>query len=135
MATNPSDITNMLNEVMGAMNKLSTSQMASVQKLNDAQENASEKSRKLSRVIQTTVQQFDLFENIKEKKEKKKNDPVDKLLKMTTDLLKKTNIPKTEKKATKPKDVITPVTIENSNIISYVIKDPKIDIDDVICDL
>jgi len=116
MATNPSDITNMLNEVMGAMNKLSTSQMASVQKLNDAQENASEKSRKLSRVIQTTVQQFDLFENIKEKKEKKKNDPVDKLLKMTTDLLKKTNITKPEKKVTKAKDVITPVTIENSNI-------------------
>ena len=118
----PSDITNMLNEALGALNKISSTQADVSKKLNDEQEKISEKSKKLSKVLKNTVEQFDMFQETKIEKEKKKKNTVVDLLKKTTDSIEKAAKKKTVAtkavvpKQTKFKDSIEKLNVSNSNI-------------------
>lgn len=116
---NPADITNILNEVLAASNKLAATQLENSQNLTDIQEKASDKNKKLIKTIKNTVEQLSLFkEQVEEKKEtKKKEKSVGDFLKSTLATIEKTAKPKTVKelvKVEKKKQEFEKVNITNS---------------------
>lgn len=116
---NPNDVTNVLNEVLAASNKLATTQLENSQNLTEIQEKTAEKNKKLIKTIKTTIEQLDLFrEQTEQKKEdKKKEKAVGDFLKATTLTIEKavkSNTVKELVKVEKKKTELEKVNITNS---------------------
>lgn len=105
MAGTPADITNMLNEALAATNKIAASQLEAAKNINDVQSKNSDKAKKLTKTIRTTVDQLNLFHSdIDQKKEKKKKNEtnISSFLKTTSALIEKVAKTKTVKELVKP---------------------------------